>query len=87
MIASEYGFTLEQFGNMTTREVFMCCKKISERLHRDFKINASIHGATISEEKEEEKVNFTEDQDKFLDSVNNSAMETLAKRREALNVK
>lgn len=87
MIASEYGFTIKQFGEMTSREVYMCCKKIGERLQRDFKINASIHGATIEEKNDDEKIVFDEEKDKFLDSVSDNAMEALAKRREALNVK
>ena len=86
MIASEYGITLNQFGDMTSREVFMCIKRINVRRRNDAIFDAGIHGAEL-------KPNDTQTtsivkEDKHADKASSDAYFNLLQRREALkNVK
>lgn len=64
MLSSEYGYTFEQFGNLTTRQIHIALKNISSRKENDIRLQAKLHGA---EYKEREKVaSFTKNQDEEL---------------------
>jgi hypothetical protein len=65
IIASEYGYTLEQFGQMTVREVFVCMSNISKRKNNDLVIQAKLHGMKL-EDNTKKKMVISKDDDEML---------------------
>lgn len=67
MLASEYGITIKQFGEMTAREVFICMERISKRKKGDLLFQAKLHGAEIKQSAfADEKMKITKEQDEML---------------------
>lgn len=55
MIACQYGYSIEQFGTMTRREVIECCYKIQKRMRDDYIFQAQLHGAKINAETSQQR--------------------------------
>jgi hypothetical protein len=64
-MASEYGLTIKQYGDMTAREVFICMSNISKRKNDDMIIQAKLHGMEIKNG-HKEKMLISKEQDDFL---------------------
>ena len=52
MIASEYGYTLEQFGLMTEREIQIALNRIAKRTDNKHRLYASMLGHTTNQAKQ-----------------------------------
>jgi hypothetical protein len=64
-MASEYGITIKQFGEMTAREVFICMNNINTRIKNNFMFQAKIHGMEIKDTDKPKQI-ITKEQDELM---------------------
>ena len=64
LIASQYGYTFKQFGQMTFIQVFTAFGAIAKRREQELKFQARCMGAEIKDDTTPEKITET-DRDKF----------------------
>lgn len=50
MIASEYGYTIDQFGELTKRELDFMLTKMQARQSRAYAARAALHGVKLKTE-------------------------------------
>lgn len=65
VLASEYGLTLQEYGKMTAREVFICMHNIAQRKKDDMMIQAKLHGMEIKNNPTD-KIKISKEQDDLL---------------------
>lgn len=73
MIASQYGYTIDEFSSMTRREVIECCARIIRRVRDESIFHARLHGAKMdashTQENREELDLSKSERDKAIDLV------------------
>lgn len=70
MIASEYGWTFDDFKKITMRTLHSCLEMIAIRQHNDFALNASLKGVKIEFKKVKKQVeDMTQEQKKMMNEV------------------
>lgn len=84
LIASEYGYTMDQFKAMTLRQLNGCLEMIDIRTHNEFALNASIHGHKVELKKVMRQVEELSDKMKEeMERIHREAIERkVAEKRE-----
>lgn len=63
IIASEYGYKLHDFLELSTRELVLLLDKISDRTYNKYVMDASLHGIKLAPRTgKAESVEFTDEQ-------------------------